>query len=153
MSTGAVPSGTYRAAVIEKAKSKFVIQERQFRPLKADEVLVKVEACGVCHSDSFTVNGVYQIDFPRVPGHEVAGEIVALGEAVPQKARGLKVGTKVGRGWHGGHCWGCDACMRGDLYAHTLTHRTDTDTYTRARITILTHSLARSSQHTEAVPL
>ena len=112
--SGSVPSGTYRAAVLEKVKGPFVLKDLTFRPLKGNEVLVKVEACGVCHSDSFTVEGVYDITFPRVPGHEIAGEVVAMGELVP-KTRGLKVGGKVGRGWHGGHCFGCTACMEGDL--------------------------------------
>ena len=123
MSTGSVPSGTYRAAAIEKAKGKFVLKDLPFRPLTPMEVLVKVEACGVCHSDTFTVDGVYPIDFPRVPGHEVAGEVVALGEKVPA-TRGLQVGVKVGRGWHGGHCFGCNACMEGDFVLCQSDHIT-----------------------------
>ena len=114
MSSGSVPSGTYRAAVIEKAGGSFVLKDMTFRPLKPSEVLMRVEACGVCHSDSFTVDGVYDVVYPRAPGHEVAGEVVAVGERVPQ-SRGLAVGDKVGRGWHGGHCFGCEACMEGDL--------------------------------------
>ena len=113
---GDVPTGTYRAAIIEKAKGSFKVVDKPFRPLKPTEALIKVEACGVCHSDSFTVNGVYPIDFPRVPGHEVCGEVVAVGEQVPE-VRGIKVGVRVGRGWHGGHCWGCPACMEGNLSA------------------------------------
>ena len=76
------------------------------------QVLIKVQACGVCHSDSFTVAGVFPgIQYPRVPGHEVVGTLEAVGSQVPD----WKVGTRVGVGWHGGHCGHCDRCRRGDF--------------------------------------
>ena len=76
------------------------------------EVRIKVEACGVCHSDVFVKEGVFPgIDYPRIPGHEVAGTIDSLGEGVEHWA----VGTRVGVGWHGGHCFHCGPCRAGDF--------------------------------------
>ena len=76
------------------------------------EVRIKVEACGVCHSDVFVKEGVFPgIDYPRIPGHEVAGTIDSLGDGVSHWA----VGTRVGVGWHGGHCFHCDPCRAGDF--------------------------------------
>ena len=70
-------------------------------------VRVKVHACGVCHSDSFVKEGVgFDIHYPRVPGHEVAGVIDKVGAGV----EAWKVGQRVGIGWHGGYCFFCDAC-------------------------------------------
>jgi D-arabinose 1-dehydrogenase-like Zn-dependent alcohol dehydrogenase len=78
----------------------------------AGSVRIKVEACGVCHSDAMTKEGLWPgIVYPRVPGHEVAGFIDALGDGVA----GWKVGQRVGVGWHGGHCGYCDSCRRGDF--------------------------------------
>jgi D-arabinose 1-dehydrogenase-like Zn-dependent alcohol dehydrogenase len=80
------------------------------------EVLIKVQACGVCHSDSFTVQGAFPgIQYPRVPGHEVVGTIEALGGQVPD----WKAGMRVGVGWHGGHCGHCHRCRRGDFITCT----------------------------------
>jgi D-arabinose 1-dehydrogenase-like Zn-dependent alcohol dehydrogenase len=75
------------------------------------EVLVRVEACGVCHSDSLTVEGGMPVDYPRVPGHEIAGRIEAVGEGVHP----WEVGQRVGVGWFGGACGYCDPCRRGDM--------------------------------------
>jgi D-arabinose 1-dehydrogenase-like Zn-dependent alcohol dehydrogenase len=76
------------------------------------EVRIRVEACGVCHSDAFTVAGGYPgIRYPIVPGHEVAGRIDALGPG----AEPWREGQRVGVGWHGGHCGHCDRCRRGDF--------------------------------------
>ena len=75
-------------------------------------VRVKVEACGICHSDALTVHNVWPgIAFPRVPGHEIAGTIDAVGSGVV----GWNVGDRAGVGWHGGHCGHCDRCRRGDF--------------------------------------
>jgi D-arabinose 1-dehydrogenase-like Zn-dependent alcohol dehydrogenase len=77
-------------------------------------VRVRVEACGVCHSDSITVHNVWPgIGYPRAPGHEIAGRIDAVGESVV----GWEAGDRVGVGWHGGHCGHCDRCRRGDFLA------------------------------------
>ena len=81
---------------------------------KAGDVRVRIEACGVCHSDSVTVEGLFPIvTYPRVPGHEIVGKIDAVGAGVPQ----WKVGQRVGIGWYGGHCGRCEPCRRGDLVA------------------------------------
>jgi alcohol dehydrogenase len=86
--------------------------ERELRDPGPDEVLVRVQACGVCHSDAFTIEGgVPGIEYPRVPGHEIAGRIEAVGEAVVP----WKVGQRVGVGWFGGNCGHCDPCRRGDM--------------------------------------
>jgi len=76
------------------------------------QVRVRVEACGVCHSDSLTVNRAFPwIQLPRTPGHEVAGAIDAVGAQVET----WKVGQRVGVGWHGGHCGYCESCRKGDF--------------------------------------
>jgi len=89
-----------------------VIKQVPHRELGADEVLVKVETCGVCHSDSMIMNGMGSL--PRIPGHEVVGIIEKIGSGVPA-SRGFSVGQRVGQGWHGRHCWGCDQCMKGEF--------------------------------------
>ena len=86
--------------------------EREAAEPGPGQVRVRVEACGVCHSDSLTVEGHWPgISYPRVPGHEIAGTIDAMGSGVP----GWAVGDRVGIGWHGGHCGYCDSCRRGDF--------------------------------------
>ena len=85
--------------------------ERELREPGRGEVRVRVEACGVCHSDAFTVEGAFPgIEYPRVPGHEIAGRIDAVGEDVVP----WEVGQRVGVGWFGGSCGHCDPCRRGD---------------------------------------
>lgn len=75
-------------------------------------VLIKVQACGICHSDSLTKEGQWPgLQYPRVPGHEIAGVIDAIGPDVED----WKVGQRVGVGWHGGHCGHCEHCRRGDF--------------------------------------
>jgi alcohol dehydrogenase/propanol-preferring alcohol dehydrogenase len=77
-----------------------------------DEALVRVHACGVCHSDVFAKEGGYPgVTHPLVPGHEIAGEIAALGDGV----QGWEVGQRVGVGWFGGNCGHCEWCRRGSL--------------------------------------
>ena len=79
---------------------------------QAGQVRIRVEACGVCHSDSLTVHRAFPwIELPRTPGHEVAGVIDAVGVRVEP----WKVGQRVGVGWHGGHCGYCESCRRGDF--------------------------------------
>lgn len=102
---------TYKAAVVESAH-KMVLKQVPHRELRADEVLVKVETCGVCHSDSMAYQGMGS--YPRVPGHEIVGTIEKIGAGVPE-SRGYKVGQRVGRGWHGGHCFGCEMCFKGNF--------------------------------------
>jgi len=86
--------------------------ERELRDPGPGEARVRVEACGVCHSDAFTVEGwMPGIEYPRVPGHEIAGTIDAVGKDVTP----WEVGQRVGVGWFGGNCGHCDPCRRGDM--------------------------------------
>jgi D-arabinose 1-dehydrogenase-like Zn-dependent alcohol dehydrogenase len=79
------------------------------------QVRIKVEACGICHSDALTVDGLWPgLEYPRVPGHEVIGVIDAVGRDVPSR---WTVGLRVGVGWHAWHCGYCDACRRTDFFA------------------------------------
>jgi D-arabinose 1-dehydrogenase-like Zn-dependent alcohol dehydrogenase len=103
-----------RAVQVPKAKGPLELIERDIPQPHAGWVRVKVEACGVCHSDSLTKEGQWPgIEYPRVPGHEVIGVVDAVGENV----RGWATGQRVGVGWHGGHCGYCDNCRRGDFFA------------------------------------
>ena len=74
-------------------------------------VRIKVEACGICHSDIFVKDGLMSVDFPRIPGHEVVGRIDQVGGGVGA----WRPGDRVGVGWHGGHCFTCEPCRRGDF--------------------------------------
>jgi D-arabinose 1-dehydrogenase-like Zn-dependent alcohol dehydrogenase len=100
-----------RAAQVGVAKGPFEIVERGIPEPGRGLVRVKVQASGICHSDSLTKEGLWPaIQFPRVPGHEVAGVVDAIGEDVAE----FKAGDRVGLGWHGGHCGQCASCRRGD---------------------------------------
>ena len=99
-------------AQVSKAGGNFEIVEREIPEPRAGEVRIKVQACGVCHSDVLTKEGLWPgIEFPRVPGHEVAGVIDEVGAAVSEWKRGQRVGV----GWHGGHDGTCRECRRGDF--------------------------------------
>jgi len=101
-----------RAVQVSEAGGLFELVERDVPQPRRDEALVRVHACGICHSDSFAKDGGYPgVSFPVVPGHEIAGEIAALGEGV----QGWEVGQRVGVGWFGGNCGYCEPCRRGDL--------------------------------------
>ena len=101
-----------KAAQIKSAGADWEIVERPIPKPGSGEVLIKVEACGVCHSDVMLKDGLWPgLQYPRVPGHEIAGRIEALGPNVSN----WRVGQRVGVGWHGGHCFACDACRRGDF--------------------------------------
>jgi D-arabinose 1-dehydrogenase-like Zn-dependent alcohol dehydrogenase len=101
-----------RAVQVSKAKGPFELVERDIPKAGPREVCVKVQACGVCHSDMFTKEGVFPgIAYPRVPGHEIVGVIDAVGDSVP----GWKAGERVGVGWHGGQCGNCESCRRGEF--------------------------------------
>ena len=103
-----------RAAQIPEAKGSFEIVERDIPEPSAGWVRVKVEACGVCHSDSLVKEGLWPgLRYPRVPGHEVIGTIDAIGSGVER----WKTGQRVGIGWHGGNCGYCDPCRRGEFFA------------------------------------
>ena len=97
---------------VTRANGTFEIVEREIPQPAAGLVRVKVEACGICHSDTMTKEGLFPgIQYPRVPGHEIAGVIDAVGAGVAGWAKGQRVGV----GWHGGHCGYCDSCRRGDF--------------------------------------
>ena len=106
-----------RSVQVSKPKGPLEIVERDIPEPGARHVRIKVQACGVCHSDSFTKEGLFPgIQYPRVPGHEIAGIIDVVGKDVSE----WKPGQRVGVGWHGGNDFQCDSCRRGDFV--TCTH-------------------------------
>ena len=101
-----------KTAQVPKPGAEFQIVEREIPTPGAGQVRIKVQACGVCHSDLFTKEGAWPgIEYPRAPGHEVAGIIDEVGAGVPE----WKKGRRVGVGWHGGHDGTCRECRRGDF--------------------------------------
>ncbi|MBV8742921.1 MAG: alcohol dehydrogenase catalytic domain-containing protein [Sinobacteraceae bacterium] len=100
-----------KAVQVSRANGPLELVSREIPRPGPREVLIKVQACGICHSDFFTVAGVFPIQYPRVPGHEVVGTLAAVGPDVPE----WKTGMRVGVGWHGGHCGHCHSCRRGDF--------------------------------------
>jgi D-arabinose 1-dehydrogenase-like Zn-dependent alcohol dehydrogenase len=101
-----------RAAQVRAGKGPFEIVEREVPEPGPGAVRVKVQASGICHSDSLTKEGLWPgLRYPRVPGHEVAGVVDAVGPGVAD----LPKGARVGLGWHGGHCGYCASCRRGDF--------------------------------------
>ena len=102
---------TTRAVQVSGAGESLELVERETPTPGRGEVLVRVEACGVCHSDSLTVEGGMPVEYPRVPGHEIAGHVEAVGDDVHP----WQVGQRVGVGWFGGACGHCDPCRRGDM--------------------------------------
>ncbi len=110
-----------RAVQVSRAHGPFEIVERDIPEPGPGNVRVKVQACGVCHSDSIPKEGIMPVPYPRVPGHEVVGVVDAVGPGVVA----WKVGERVGAGWHGGNCGYCGNCRRGDTFAcQTATHIT-----------------------------
>lgn len=103
---------TMRAMEVQEAGGVFEPVEKPVPEPGADEVRVKVEACGICHSDALVKEGAWPgLELPRVPGHEVVGTVDVAGESVTR----VSAGDRVGVGWHGGHCFRCEACRRGDF--------------------------------------
>jgi D-arabinose 1-dehydrogenase-like Zn-dependent alcohol dehydrogenase len=101
-----------KVALIPKAGADFQIVDREIPQPGPEQVRIKVQACGVCHSDMFTKEGLWPgIEYPRVPGHEVAGIVDEVGAGVSE----WKKGQRVGVGWHGGHDGTCLYCRRGDF--------------------------------------
>ncbi|HKM47886.1 MAG TPA: alcohol dehydrogenase catalytic domain-containing protein, partial [Terriglobales bacterium] len=101
-----------KAVQVSKAGGNFELVERNIPDPGRNQVRIKVEACGICHSDALVKEGYWPgIQYPRVPGHEIAGRIDAVGADVAN----WKPGQRVGVGWHGGHDFTCDACRRGDF--------------------------------------
>src|SRR4051812_38091732 len=104
--------GTMRAVQISKAGGAFELVQREIPKCGPTQVRIKVEACGVCHSDMFVKAGAFPgLQLPRIPGHEVTGKVDAVGDAVTS----WKAGDRVGVGCHGGHCFECTACRKGQF--------------------------------------
>jgi D-arabinose 1-dehydrogenase-like Zn-dependent alcohol dehydrogenase len=101
-----------RAMQVSKPGGDFELVERPIPEPGRGQVRVKVEACGICHSDVLVKDGLWPgLQYPRVPGHEIFGRVDAVGADVTT----WKPGQRVGVGWHGGHCFVCDPCRRGDF--------------------------------------
>ena len=101
-----------KVAQISRPHGSFELVERNIPDPARNQVRIKVEACGVCHSDVMVKEGLWPgLTFPRVPGHEIAGHIDALGADVTT----WKEGQRVGVGWHGGHDFTCEQCRRGQF--------------------------------------
>ena len=112
MATARVAATTMKVAQVPKGGGEFQIVEREIPTPTAGQVRIKVQACGVCHSDQLTKEGLWPgIQFPRIPGHEVAGVIDEVGAGVTA----WKKGQRVGVGWHGGQDNTCPSCRRGDF--------------------------------------
>jgi len=101
-----------KAAQISKAGGDWELVERDIPEPGVGQVRVKVEACGICHSEALVKEGLWPgLQYPRIPGHEIAGRIDALGDNVTSWQKDQRVGV----GWHGGHCFVCEQCRRGDF--------------------------------------
>jgi D-arabinose 1-dehydrogenase-like Zn-dependent alcohol dehydrogenase len=112
MATTEVAIAPMKAAQVPASGADFQIVEREIPKPGVGHVRVKVQACGVCHSDVLTKEGLWPgIEFPRVPGHEVVGVIDEVGAGVSEWTKGQRVGV----GWHGGHDGTCTSCRRGDF--------------------------------------
>ena len=106
---------TMRVAQVSRPGGPLELVERPIPDPGPGSVRIKVQACGICHSDAMTKEGLWPgITFPRVPGHEVVGVIDAAGRDVPER---WQPGQRVGVGWHAWHCFSCDNCRRGDFFA------------------------------------
>jgi D-arabinose 1-dehydrogenase-like Zn-dependent alcohol dehydrogenase len=105
-----------RSVQVSKPKGPLEIVERDIPEPGPRQVRIKVQACGVCHSDSFTTEGLFPgIQYPRVPGHEIAGVVDVVGKDVTQ----WEPKQRVAVGWHGGNCGHCESCRRGDFVTCT----------------------------------
>jgi D-arabinose 1-dehydrogenase-like Zn-dependent alcohol dehydrogenase len=107
-----MPTVTGRSLQVPAPGEKFQMIQKEFPEPGPGQVRIRVQACGVCHSDSLTKLGHWPgIQYPRVPGHEIAGIL----DAVAPDVSHFKVGQRIGLGWHGGHCNYCNPCRRGDF--------------------------------------
>jgi alcohol dehydrogenase/propanol-preferring alcohol dehydrogenase len=101
-----------KAMQVPEAGADFEQVEKAIPSPADDEVLINVQACGICHSDAMVKDGLMPgIDYPRTPGHEVIGTIEKLGSSINHWQEGQRVGV----GWHGGHCYKCESCRNGDF--------------------------------------
>src|SRR5438132_12378357 len=107
-----------RVVQVPRGGGPFELVERDIPEPERGWVRVKVEACGICHSDTLVKEGLWPgIQYPRVPGHEVIGVVDAVGEGV----KPWKNSQRVGIGWHGGNCGYCDHCRRGEFFACSVS--------------------------------
>ncbi len=155
MATTKVGISPMKAAQIPKPGADFEIVEREIPKPGPGEVRIKIQACGVCHSDVFTKEGSWPgIQYPRVPGHEVVGTIDELGAGVS----GWKQEQRIGVGWHGGHDGTCLACQRGDfrncrnLKVPGISYHGGYEQYMVAPVEALT-AMPESLSDVEAAPL
>jgi D-arabinose 1-dehydrogenase-like Zn-dependent alcohol dehydrogenase len=155
MATTKVAVRPMKAAQIPKPGGDFEIVEREMPKPGAEEVRIKVQACGVCHSDVLTKEGAWPgIQYPRVPGHEVAGIVDEVGTGVSE----WKVGQRVGVGWHGGQDNTCPSCRKGDfrncrnLKIPGISYDGGYQQYMVAPVTALV-AMPESLSDTEAAPL
>jgi len=103
---------TMKAMQVPEPGADFEQVEQEVPSPSEDEVLIRVEACGICHSDAFVKDGLMPgIEYPRVPGHEVVGIIESTDKNVTEWEQNQRVGV----GWHGGHCFECEPCRKGDF--------------------------------------
>jgi D-arabinose 1-dehydrogenase-like Zn-dependent alcohol dehydrogenase len=103
-----------RSVQVSKPKGPLEMVEKDIPEPGSRQVRIKVQACGICHGDSITKEGIFPgIEYPRTPGHEIAGIVDKVGNDVNE----WKVGKRVAVGWHGGHCGHCESCLRGDFLA------------------------------------
>src|SRR5260370_33990423 len=103
-----------RVVQVTQPNGPLELVEREIPEPDPGSVRIRVQACGICHSDSLIKEGAFPgIQYPRVPGHEVAGVVDVVGAGVTE----WKPGQRVGVGWNGGYCGHCDHCRRGDLFA------------------------------------
>jgi D-arabinose 1-dehydrogenase-like Zn-dependent alcohol dehydrogenase len=115
-----------KAVQVRSPGADFELVTREIPEPRENEVLLRIDACGICHGDALAKEGHFPgLSYPRVPGHEVVGVIQKIGASVS----GWKTGRRVGVGWHGGHCFHCSACRRGEFWAceNTLTTGLSTD--------------------------
>jgi alcohol dehydrogenase, propanol-preferring len=137
---GAIHMAMMKAIQVSKPGGDFELIDKAIPEPKDNEVLLKVQACGICHGDAIAKEGHFPgLKYPRIPGHEVVGIIEKIGSRVSD----WKVGQRVGVGWHGGHCLQCSACRKGDFWAceDSLTTGLHTDggyaEYMTARFEVL----------------
>jgi D-arabinose 1-dehydrogenase-like Zn-dependent alcohol dehydrogenase len=144
-----------RVVQVPRPGGPLELVERDIPDPRAGSVRIKVQACGICHSDMLTREGLYPgLEYPRVPGHEVVGVVDAVGPGVVA----WKPGQRVGVGWHGGYCGVCDDCRRGDFFACRtgrvtgITHDGGYAEYMIAHATALA-LVPDELSHVEAAPL
>lgn len=140
---------TMRVAQVPGPGGELQVLDRAMPDPTGTAVRVAVEACGVCHSDTFTKEGTWDVEYPRVPGHEIAGRIDAVGGDVDV----FSVGDRVGIGWHGSHCFACEPCRRGQFIdcEHERVTGIDTDGGYAEYVLAPEHALARIPAGLDAV--